>query len=311
MYQKREMRKINEDKKSLQSTSINWFPGHMAKTRRQITEDLKMIDVVVEILDARIPNSSQNPDIRQITQNKKKIIILNKYDLADNAKTEKWIEYFNKKERKVVLADSLTGKGVNETTRQIQKIMEDEMQKMADKGRIGRKIRVMIVGIPNVGKSSFINRIAKKTSAEVGNKPGVTKQKQWIRINEKIELLDTPGVLWPKFENEKVAMNLAITGTIKDDILELTEVAYTLNKFMLENYRNNLLQRYSLDEKQINEILNQEQAENENIYEIMQLIGKKRGAILGGRVDDERTSKLILDDFRSSKLGKITLEIPE
>ena len=234
MYQKREMRKINEDKKSLQSTSINWFPGHMAKTRRQITEDLKMIDVVVEILDARIPNSSQNPDIRQITQNKKKIIILNKYDLADNAKTEKWIEYFNKKERKVVLADSLTGKGVNETTRQIQKIMEDEMQKMADKGRIGRKIRVMIVGIPNVGKSSFINRIAKKTSAEVGNKPGVTKQKQWIRINEKIELLDTPGVLWPKFENEKVAMNLAITGTIKDDILELTEVAYTLTKFMLE-----------------------------------------------------------------------------
>ena len=311
MYQKREMRKINEDKKSLQSTSINWFPGHMAKTRRQITEDLKMIDVVVEILDARIPNSSQNPDIRQITQNKKKIIILNKYDLADNAKTEKWIEYFNKKERKVVLADSLTGKGVNETTRQIQKIMEDEMQKMADKGRIGRKIRVMIVGIPNVGKSSFINRIAKKTSAEVGNKPGVTKQKQWIRINEKIELLDTPGVLWPKFENEKVAMNLAITGTIKDDILELTEVAYTLTKFMLENYRNNLLQRYSLDEKQINEILNQEQAENENIYEIMQLISKKRGAILGGRVDDERTSKLILDDFRSSKLGKITLEIPE
>ena len=311
MYQKREMRKINEDKKSLQSTSINWFPGHMAKTRRQITEDLKMIDVVVEILDARIPNSSQNPDISQITQNKKKIIILNKYDLADNAKTEKWIEYFNKKERKVVLADSLTGKGVNETTRQIQKIMEDEMQKMADKGRIGRKIRVMIVGIPNVGKSSFINRIAKKTSAEVGKKPGVTKQKQWIRINEKIELLDTPGVLWPKFENEKVAMNLAITGTIKDDILELTEVAYTLTKFMLENYRNNLLQRYSLDEKQINEILNQEQAENENIYEIMQLIGKKRGAILGGRVDDERTSKLILDDFRSSKLGKITLEIPE
>ena len=169
------------------------------------------------------------------------------------------------------------------------------MQKMADKGRIGRKIRVMIVGIPNVGKSSFINRIAKKTSAEVGNKPGVTKQKQWIRI----------------IENEKVAMNLAITGTIKDDILELTEVAYTLTKFMLENYRNNLLQRYSLDEKQINEILNQEQAENENIYEIMQLIGKKRGAILGGRVDDERTSKLILDDFRSSKLGKITLEIPE
>ena len=162
MYQKREMRKINEDKKSLQSTSINWFPGHMAKTRRQIAEDLKMIDVVVEILDARIPMSSQNPDIRQITQNKKKIIVLNKYDLSDKNKTERWIEYFTQKGQKVVLADSLTGKGVNETVRQIQKVMEEDMQKMADKGRIGRKIRVMIVGIPNVGKSSFINRIAKK-----------------------------------------------------------------------------------------------------------------------------------------------------
>ena len=314
MYQKRKIRaekKNNDSQKSFSKVPISWFPGHMAKTRRQITEDLKMIDVVVEILDARIPNSSQNPDIRQITQNKKKIIILNKYDLADNAKTEKWIEYFNKKERKVVLADSLTGKGVNETTRQIQKIMEDEMQKMADKGRIGRKIRTMIVGIPNVGKSSFINRISKKTSAEVGNKPGVTKQKQWIRINEKIELLDTPGVLWPKFESQKVAMNLAITGTIKDDILDLVEVAYTLTKFMLENYKENLLQRYSLEEKKIDEILQQDQAENENIYEIMQLIGRRMGAILGGNIDDERTAKLILDDFRSGKLGKITLEIPE
>ena len=314
MYQKRKIRaekKNNDSQKSFSKVPISWFPGHMAKTRRQITEDLKMIDVVVEILDARIPNSSQNPDIRQITQNKKKIIILNKYDLADNAKTKKWIEYFNKKERKVVLADSLTGKGVNETTRQIQKIMEDEMQKMADKGRIGRKIRTMIVGIPNVGKSSFINRISKKTSAEVGNKPGVTKQKQWIRINEKIELLDTPGVLWPKFESQKVAMNLAITGTIKDDILDLVEVAYTLTKFMLENYKENLLQRYSLEEKKIDEILQQDQAENENIYEIMQLIGRRRGAILGGNIDDERTAKLILDDFRNGKLGKITLEIPE
>ncbi len=315
MYQKRKKRqemKNSENKKETQNQmNINWFPGHMAKTRRQITEDLKMVDVVVEILDARIPNSSQNPDIRQITQNKKKVIVLNKCDLSDKVKTEKWIEYFNKKGQKIVLADSLTGKGINETTRQIQKIMEEDMQKMADKGRIGRKIRVMIVGIPNVGKSSFINRISKKTSAEVGNKPGVTKQKQWIRINEKIELLDTPGVLWPKFESQKVAMNLATTGTIKDDILDLVEVAYTLTKFMLENYKENLLQRYSLEEKKVDEILQQDQAENENIYEIMQLIGRRRGAILGGNVDDERTAKLILDDFRSGKLGKITLEIPE
>ena len=314
MYQKRKIRKENKKNNTQENSaksSFNWFPGHMAKTRRQIAEDLKMIDVVVEILDARIPMPSQNPDIRQITQNKKKIIVLNKYDLTDKNKTERWIEYITQKGQKVVLADSLTGKGVNETVRQIQKVMEEDMQKMADKGRIGRKIRTMIVGIPNVGKSSFINRISKKTSAEVGNKPGVTKQKQWIRINEKIELLDTPGVLWPKFESQKVAMNLAITGTIKDDILDLVEVAYTLTKFMLENYKENLLQRYSLEEKKIDEILQQDQAENENIYEIMQLIGRRRGAILGGNIDDERTAKLILDDFRSGKLGKITLEIPE
>ena len=290
-------------------TNINWFPGHMSKTRKQIAEDLKLVDIVVEILDARIPISSQNPDIKQITQNKKKIIVLNKYDLADEKENQKWVEYFNKKDQKAILVDALTGKGINETIRLIQKEMEEDLKKIADKGRIGRKIRVMIVGIPNVGKSSFINRIAKKTSAEVGNKPGVTKQKQWIRINDKIELLDTPGVLWPKFESEEVGMHLAITGTIKDDILELTEIAYSLTKFLLENYRENLIQRYSLDEKQIEEILNQDQPENENIYEIMQLIGKKRGAVAsGGRIDDDKTSKIILDDFRSGKLGKITIE---
>ena len=312
MYQKRKIRaekKNNNQEEKLTKVVLNWFPGHMAKTRRQIAEDLKMIDVVVEILDARIPMSSQNPDIRQITQNKKKIIVLNKYDLSDKNKTERWIEYFTQKGQKVVLADSLTGKGVNETVRQIQKVMEEDIQKMADKGRIGRKIRTMIVGIPNVGKSSFINRISKKTSAEVGNKPGVTKQKQWIRINEKIELLDTPGVLWPKFESKKVAMNLAITGTIKDDILEITEIAYQLTKFLLKEYKSNLLERYSLDENEVNEILQQEQAENQNIYEVMQLIGRKRGAIIsGGNVDDEKTSRIILDDFRTGKLGKISLE---
>ena len=280
------------------SININWFPGHMAKTRKQIAEDLKLVDIVVEILDARIPISSQNPDIKQITQNKKKIIVLNKYDLADEKENQKWVEYFNKKDQKAILVDALSGKGINETIRLIQKEMEEDLKKIADKGRIGRKIRVMIVGIPNVGKSSFINRIAKKTSAEVGNKPGVTKQKQWIRINDKIELLDTPGVLWPKFESEEVGMHLAITGTIKDDILELTEIAYSLTKFLLENYRENLIQRYSLNEKQIEEILNQDQPENENIYEIMQLIGKKRGAVAsGGRIDDDKTSKIILDDF--------------
>lgn len=289
--------------------NINWFPGHMAKTRKQITEDLKLVDVVIEILDARIPISSQNPEIKQITQNKKKVIILNKCDLSDENDNKKWMEFFLKQGHKVVLVDSNTGKGVNEVIKQTQVIMEEELKRLAEKGRIGRKIRVMIVGIPNVGKSSFINRIAKKNSSEVGNKPGVTKQKQWIRVNDEIELMDTPGVLWPKFESEEVALNLAFTGTIKDDILEITEIAYCLTKFLLENYRNNLLERYSLNEQTVNDILLQEQDENLNIYEIMQLIGKRRGAIIsGGNIDDEKTSKIILDDFRSGKLGRITLE---
>lgn len=289
--------------------NINWFPGHMAKTRRQITDDLKLVDVVIEILDARIPISSQNPEIKQIIQNKKKIVVLNKCDLSDENENKKWMEYFIKQNYKVVLVDSNTGKGVNEVIRQTQAIMSGEIKKLADKGRIGRKIRVMIVGIPNVGKSSFINRIAKKSSAEVGNKPGVTKQKQWIRINDNIELMDTPGVLWPKFQNEEIALNLAFTGTIKDDVLEITEIAYSLTKYLLENYRNNLIERYLLEEQKINEILNQNQEENQNIYEIMQLIGRKRGAVVsGGNIDDEKTSKIILEDFRSGKLGKITLE---
>ena len=312
MYQKREMRKnkkMNEDTKSLPSTSINWFPGHMAKTRRQITEDLKLVDVIVEILDARIPISSQNPEIQEIIKNKKKIIILNKSDLSDEKDNKKWINYFTKKGSRVVLANSNTGKGVDEVIRQIQKAMQNEIDEYKEKGRIGRKIRVMVVGIPNVGKSSFINRIAKKNSAGVANRPGVTKQKQWIRINENIELMDTPGVLWPKFESEEVALNLAFTGTIKDDILEITEIAYQLTKFLLKEYKSNLLERYSLDENEVNEILQQEQAENQNIYEVMQLIGRKRGAIIsGGNVDDEKTSRIILDDFRTGKLGKISLE---
>ena len=312
MYQKREMRKnkkMNEDTKSLPSTSINWFPGHMAKTRRQITEDLKLVDVIVEILDARIPISSQNPEIQEIIKNKKKIIILNKSDLSDEKDNKKWINYFTKKGSRVVLANSNTGKGIDEVIRQIQKAMQNEIDEYKEKGRIGRKIRVMVVGIPNVGKSSFINRIAKKNSAGVANRPGVTKQKQWIRINENIELMDTPGVLWPKFESEEVALNLAFTGTIKDDILEITEIAYQLTKFLLKEYKSNLLERYSLDENEVNEILQQEQAENQNIYEVMQLIGRKRGAIIsGGNIDDEKTSRIILDDFRTGKLGKISLE---
>lgn len=300
---------MNNEKEKLSKVAINWFPGHMAKTRRQITEDLNLIDIVVEILDARIPISSQNPDIKEIIKNKKKLVVLNKCDLSDEQDNKKWVKYFEKQGYNAILVNSNNGNGVNEVIRQIQKTMKEENQAYANKGRIGRKIRVMVVGIPNVGKSSFINRITKKNSAGVANKPGVTRQKQWIRINDEIELMDTPGVLWPKFESNEVALNLAFTGTIKDTILEITEVAYNLTKFLLNEYKDNLIERYSLDREVVDKILEQDRMENENIYEVMQLIGKKRGAIIsGGNIDDEKTSRIILDDFRSGKLGKITLE---
>lgn len=299
-----------EDKKEkLPSTNINWFPGHMAKTRREIEEDLKLVDVVVELLDARIPISSQNPEIAKITRGKKKIIVLNKMDLANEKENQNWVKYFENKNLPVCLVDSNSGKGIDQVIRQIEKMMQLELDTLAQKGRIGRKIRVMIVGIPNVGKSSFINRIAKKATAGVGNKPGFTKKKQWIRINDKVELLDTPGVLWPKFESQEVALNLSFTGTIKEEILEKVEVAYQLVKFLLENNRQELIEKYKLDNDYVENILARDLPENENIYEIMLEIGKKRGCLIsGGNVDEEKTSKIILDEFKNGKLGRITIE---
>ena len=298
----------NQDK-GLHKNVINWYPGHMAKTRRQIMEDLKLVDIVIELLDARIPMASRNPDIGEITKNKKRIIVLNKSDLADEKENIKWVSYFENQGIPAVLVDSNTGKGINNFVKRIEKVMEKEQEKEIAKGRVGKKIKAMIIGIPNVGKSSFINRIAKKSTAEVGNKPGVTKKKQWIRINEKIELLDTPGVLWPKFESEDVALKLSFTGTIKEEVLERTEIAYKLVKYLLENEREKLCTRYGLTNEYIEEILNKDNEENFNIYEIMLEIGRKRGCIIsGGNVDDEKTSKIILDEFKNGKLGKITLE---
>ena len=292
--------------------NINWYPGHMAKTKRQITEDVKLIDIVVELLDARIPISSQNPDIAQIIKGKKRIIALNKCDLADNKENQRWVNYFESKNIPTVLTDSNSGKGIDLLIQKIEKLMLEEQEKLALKGRVGRKIKVMILGIPNVGKSSLINRIAKKTSAGVGNKPGVTKQKQWIRINDKIELLDTPGVLWPKFESEEVALNLAYTGTIKEEILDRVEIAYNLTKYLLENEMELLCNRYSLNKEEVQNILKQDNPENENIYEVMLKIGKNRGCIIsGGNIDDEKTSRIILDEFKNGIIGKITLEKAE
>lgn len=292
------------------SININWYPGHMAKTKRQIQEDLKLIDVVVEILDARIPMSSRNPDIEELIKNKDRLIVLNKYDLADEKQNQKWIQYFKNNGLQAVLVNSNTGEGINQAVKKIEEIYEATQEKFENKGRVGKAIRVMILGIPNVGKSSFINRLTKKNSTIVGNKPGVTRQKQWIRINGNIELLDTPGVLWPKFESEEVALNLAYTGTIKDDILQTIEVGFSLLKLLVYKHLELLTERYKLDKRDVENILNLEDLEeNERILEIMHLIGKKRGALIsGGNIDEEKTAKIILEDFRSGKIGRITLE---
>ena len=280
----------------------------MAKTKRQIIEDMKLVDVVIELLDARIPKSSRNPDIQGMLKNKKKIVILNKSDLADEKETKKWIEYFKKKNILAIDVDSNQGKGIKQVSQAIEKIMEDELKIQNSKGRIRKTIRVMIVGIPNVGKSSFINRISKKTTMTVGNKPGVTRQKQWIRIGNQIELLDTPGVLWPKFESEEVGLNLAYTGSIKEEILEKTEITYNLLKFLDENYSSDLYAKYKISEQEIDEIKDNPQY----TLELMYLIGKKRGALIsGGNIDEEKVAKIILDDFKNGRIGKITLEKAE
>ena len=281
----------------------------MAKTRKQIIEDLKLIDIVAEILDARIPLSSQNPDIKEIIKDKKRLVILNKCDLACERENKRWVDYFEKNNIPAVLVDSVSGKGIQEAIKKIEQIYDNE--KYDNKGRIGKSIRIMILGIPNVGKSSFINRIAKKNVAQTGNKPGVTRQKQWIKVSNRIELLDTPGVLWPKLNQKEVATNLAYTGTIKDDVLQTTEIGFELLKTIIKGYKLNLMERYKITEQSINQIMeNKELEENEKNLEIMNLIGRKRGAIVsGGEVDVEKVANIIIDDFRSGKLGKITLEI--
>lgn len=285
--------------------NINWYPGHMLKTKKQIIEDIKLIDVVVEILDARIPVASQNPDIRHITSNKKKVIVLNKSDLANEQETKRWIEYFKKQGIIAVPTDSNLGKGIKETLKTVQNIMQEDILKAVNKGRTNKNIRMMIVGIPNVGKSSFINRMTNKKSAEVGNRPGVTKQKQWVRISSNIELLDTPGVLWPKFENEDIALKLAYTGTIKDEVIDKENIAYNLIKYLAKNNRKEFFDRYKLTEQDFNSII----PEEDETINLMNIIAKKRGAIIsGGEVDYEKISSIILNDFRTGKIGRISLE---
>lgn len=302
MYQKRKMRaeKKKEDKsQNTQATNINWYPGHMAKARREITEASKLVDVIIEIIDARIPVASRNPILNEIIGSKPRIIVMNKADLADKNENKKWIEFYKKNGIIAVETNSNQGNGVKNVVDVAYEIMKDKLEKKDKQGMVGASIKAMIVGIPNVGKSTFINKISGKQSAATGNKPGVTKKNQWVRLNERIQLLDTPGVLWPKFDDETVAKHLAYIGTIKDAIMDVEELALSLITELLESNKDDLFERYKIDSD----------FEFEMPIEVYEEIGRKRGCLVrGGEVDYTKIANIVLDEFRSGKIGNITLE---
>lgn len=281
--------------------NIQWYPGHMTKTKRMLQENIKLVDIIIEILDARIPFSSKNPDIDLLAQGKHRIIALNKVDLADEKKINKWINSFNEQGINVICVNSITGKGLNKIVDSSKELMAEKIERLKSRGRIFVPTRAMIVGIPNVGKSTLINKLIGKSITKTGDKPGVTRGKQWIRIKKDFELLDTPGILWPKFEDRTVGLKLAFTGAVNDDILDVYTLALNLTNYLKELYPNSLNERYNIDFKS-----------DDEASDILSKIGKKRGFITSGaKIDLIRTSYILLDEFRGGKLGKITLEEPK
>ncbi|MGL5347457.1 MAG: ribosome biogenesis GTPase YlqF [Peptostreptococcaceae bacterium] len=279
---------------------INWYPGHMKKTRTLVKDNLKLVDVVVELLDARIPFSSKNPDIDELAGNKPRVVILNKSDLADRAKLDKWIKYYKDKGIKAIPVDTMKGIGLNKLIDECRNATKDKMDLLKEKGRKERPIRIMIVGVPNVGKSSIINRLTGRKSAVTGDRPGVTKGKQWVRLKGNLELLDTPGILWPKFEDQQVALNLAFCRAIKDEILDVDTLALRLIAKLMEIEPEKLKTRYKLEEL------------GESDIETMDMIGYKRGFVTGRKeLDYTRIATTVLNEFRDGKIGKISLEVPD
>lgn len=281
--------------------SIQWFPGHMAKTKRMIKASLPLVDAVAEIIDARIPISSKNPDLQTLIDGKPRVVILNKADIADEASVQKWIAWYNKQGIAAIAADCRSGRGVNRFVPAVKSVLKDMLEKYEAKGMSGRVIHVMVVGIPNVGKSSFINRLAKQKKAKVEDRPGVTLNKQWVKIADDVELLDMPGVLWPKFEDKLVGERLAFTGAVKDDVVDVEALAsrllYTLNGM----YKDTVEARYKITTD-----------EDEDGYEILCRVGKSRGMLIsGGEINTERAAITVLDEFRSGRLGRVTLELPQ
>ncbi|MGE6227242.1 ribosome biogenesis GTPase YlqF [Paenibacillus chitinolyticus] len=285
--------------------TIQWFPGHMTRARRQIEDKLKLIDVTIELLDARIPMSSRNPMVDDILKGKPRLVLLNKTDLADPAITAEWVKFFTDRGLKTLAIDANTGTGVKEILPKCKELMSAKIETQLRKGINPRAIRGLIVGIPNVGKSTLINQLAGRKIANTGDKPGVTKGQQWIKFGTDMDLLDTPGILWPKFDDQNVGMKLAATGAIKEEILHLDDIAFHTIRYMSEYYGERLKERYGIEELP-------EDSENPNeVIEVMEAIGRKRGAIIsGGRVDLEKTSLLFLRELRSGKLGRVSLEVP-
>ena len=278
---------------------IQWYPGHMAKARREIGEAVKQVDVVIELVDARIPKSSRNPILNEIIADKPRIIVLNKADLADKIENQKWINYFKTKNQVAIETNSNQGLGMKKVVDAAYELMKEKLERKEKQGMVGASIKAMIVGIPNVGKSTFINKVAGKSTAETGNKPGVTKRNQWVRLNEKIQLLDTPGVLWPKFDDELTARHLAYIGTIKDTIMDVEELSLFLVEELLVENKEKLFERYKIDSN----------FEYEMPLEVLEEIGRKRGCLVkGGEIDYTKIANIIIDEFRTGKIGNITLE---
>lgn len=279
--------------------NLQWYPGHMTKAKRMMQEDIKLIDLVMELVDARIPMSSRNPDIDELAKGKSRLILLNKTDLADDKLTREWEQYFKDKGFTVVCLDCRQRKGLNQIQSAIESACHDKIERDRKRGIKNRPVRTMVVGIPNVGKSTFINALCKRACAKTGDKPGVTKGKQWIKLNKNVELLDTPGILWPKFDNEEIGKNLAFIGSINDAIIDTTELSMLLISAVIEKKQGCLTERYGV-------------SEDEKPIDIITEIGRVRGCLVkGGEIDTGKASDILLDDFRAGKLGKITLENPQ
>mgnify|MGYP003304988610 CR=1 FL=1 len=284
-----------------QKQIVQWFPGHMAKTRRLIKESLSSVDGVTEIIDARIPDSSSNPELEELINGKPRIVLLNKCDLADKSTTDRWVEYYRKKGVKAIPVDCRSGKGLNIYISSVREVLKDVIKKNEDRGMPGKSLRIMVVGIPNTGKSSFINRMAGAAKAKVADKAGVTRNNQWFNIGNGIELLDTPGVLWPKFDDPRVGDKLAFIGSVKDEILDIETLAVRFLEIMKTDYPDRLVERYKISG-----------FEDKEAWEVLEMIGKKRGMMIkGGEIDYERASVMLLDEYRAGRLGTISLEKPE